>query len=144
MDTNNETLAARFFFKNCAVSIFTSGDLAISRTIQPRPGDVIFDRNFIPADSPSEFINAQCDFYRFLDATSTTNDSILKKLSAIGYMLCNKLPRGNWDYRAFICVNEEDGACRMVRLCFLKPLHIIVIQLSYKAQISKILFVWNP
>jgi len=108
--TEDKTLAARFFFRNCAVSIHVHGEMRISRTLKPGPDDVVLDRDFTPANSPSEFIGRKSDFYRFLDASSLTNASIIKKLTAIGYMLCNKLPRGGRRHRAFICVNEDKGA----------------------------------
>lgn len=111
MNTEDPTLAARFFFRNCAVSLHVPGEMRISRTLTPGPNDVVLDRDFTPAGSPTEFIGGQSDFYRFLDATSSTNASIIKKLTAIGYMLCNKLPRGGCRCRAFICVNEDKGAC---------------------------------
>lgn len=111
MNSEDPTLAARFFFRNCAVSLHLPGEMRISRTLIPGPNDVVLDREFTPAGSPSEFIGDQSDFYRFLDATSSTNGSLVKKLAAIGYMLCNKLPRGGRRCRAFICVNEDKGAC---------------------------------
>lgn len=111
MNTADPTLAARFFFRNCAVSLHLPGEMRISRTLTPEPNDVVLDRDFTLAGSPSEFIGDQSDFYRFLDATSSTNGSLVKKLAAIGYMLCNKLPRGGRRCRAFICVNEDKGAC---------------------------------
>ncbi len=111
MNTADPTLAARFFFRNCAVSLHLPGEMRISRTLTPGPNDVVLDRDFTPAGSPSEFIGGQSDFYRFLDASSSTNGSLIKKLTAIGYMLCNKLPRGGRRCRAFICVNEDKGAC---------------------------------
>lgn len=110
MNTADPTLAARFF-RNCAVSLHLPGEMRISRTLTPGPNDVVLDRDFTPAGSPSEFIGGQSDFYRFLDASSSTNGSLIKKLTAIGYMLCNKLPRGGRRCRAFICVNEDKGAC---------------------------------
>lgn len=111
MNTADPTLAARFFFRNCAVSLHLPGEMRISRTLTPGPNDVVLDRDSTPAGSPSEFIGGQSDFYRFLDASSSTNGSLIKKLTAIGYMLCNKLPRGGRRCRAFICVNEDKGAC---------------------------------
>lgn len=111
MNTEDPTLAARFFFRNCAVSLHVPGEMRISRTITPGPNDIVLDRDFTPADSPSEFIDVQSDFFRFLNATSSTKDSLFKKVAAIGYMLCNKLPRGGRRCRAFICVNEDKGAC---------------------------------
>ena len=111
MNTEDPTLAARFFFRNCAVSLHVHGEMRISRTLTPGPNDVVLDRDFTPAGSPTEFIGGQSDFYRFLEATSSTNGSLIKKLTAIGYMLCNKLPRGGRRCRAFICVNEDKGGC---------------------------------
>lgn len=111
MSTSDQTLAARFFFRNCAVSLHIPGEMRVSRTLTPGPDDVVLDRDFSLADSPSDFINSQSDFYRFLDVTSTTNASIIKKSTAIGYMLCNKLPRNGRRCRAFLCVNEESGSC---------------------------------
>ncbi|MDE6222585.1 MAG: hypothetical protein K2M49_02720 [Muribaculaceae bacterium] len=111
MNTADPTLAARFFFRNCAVSLHLPGEMRISRTLTPLPGDIVLDRDFIPAGSPSEFIGGQSDFYRFLDVTSTSNASLIKKLASIGYLLCNKLPKHNpTRLRSFICVNEDKGA----------------------------------
>ena len=84
MNSEDPTLAARFFFRNCAVSLHLPGEMRISRTLIPGPNDVVLDREFTPAGSPSEFIGDQSDFYRFLDATSSTNGSLVKKLAAIG------------------------------------------------------------
>lgn len=111
MNTIDKTLAARFFFRNCSVSIHLPGELKISRSLAMGPGDVFLNRDFNPAGSTSDFIGEQSDFYRFLDGTSTSNGSLIKKLTAIGYMLCNKLPRGGIRHRAFLCVNEESEAC---------------------------------
>ena len=106
-------LAARFFFRNCSVSLHLPGELRISRTLMPLPGDIVLDRDFIPAGSPSEFIGRQSDFYRFLDVTSTSNASLIKRLASIGYLLCNKLPKHNpTRLRSFICVNEDEKAIR--------------------------------
>lgn len=118
--TEDKTLAARFFFRNCAVSLHLPGEMRISRTLTPGPDDVVLDRDFTPAGTPTEFIGSQSDFYRFLDATSSTNASIVKKLSAIGYMLCNKLPRGGRRCWAFICVNEDEAACANGKSLFAK------------------------
>lgn len=120
--TEDKTLAARFFFRNCAVSLHLPGEMRISRTLTPGPEDVVLDRDFTPAGTPSEYIGSQSDFYRFLDATSSTNASIIKKLTAIGYMLCNKLPRGGRRCRAFICVNEEKGACANGKTLFARAI----------------------
>ncbi len=109
--TEDKTLAARFFFRNCAVLLHLPGEMRVSRTLTPGPEDVILYREFSPADFPSEFLGPQSDFYRFLDITSTTNASLIKKLTAIGYILCNKLPRNGRRCRAFLCVNEQIGAC---------------------------------
>ena len=78
MNTADPTLAARFFFRNCAVSLHLPGEMRISRTLTPGPNDVVLDRDFTPAGSPSEFIGGQSDFYRFLDASSSTNGSLIK------------------------------------------------------------------
>lgn len=110
MNTVDNTLAARFFFRNCSVSIHLPGEMRISRSLTSAPDDVILYRDFTPADFPSEFLGAQSDFYRFLDMTSTTFTSIIKKLHAIGYMLCNKLPRNGRRCHAFLCVNEQSGS----------------------------------
>lgn len=110
MSTSDQTLAARFFFKNCAVSLHIPGEMRISRTLTPGPDDVVIYRDFIAAGSPTDFIGPKSDFYRFLDVTSTTNASFIKKLTAIGYMLCNKFPRNGRRCRAFLCVNEQSGS----------------------------------
>ena len=111
MNTADPTLAARFFFRNCAVSLHLPGEMRISRSLTPAPDDIILDREFSPAGFPSEFIGPQSDFSLFLDITSTTNESLIKKRTAIGYILCNKLPRNGRRCRAFLCVNEQIGAC---------------------------------
>lgn len=122
MKKEYSTLAARFFFNNCAVSLHLPGELKISRTLKPEPGDVVLNRDFMPAGSPSEFIGEQSDFYRFLDYTSLTNAGLIKKLTAIGYMLCNKLPRGGRRHRAFLCVNLESEACANGKSLFAKAI----------------------
>lgn len=122
MKKEDSTLAARFFFNNCAVSLHLPGELKISRTLKPEPGDVVLDRDFIPAGWPSEFIGEQSDFYKFLDVTSLSNASLLKKLTAIGYMLCNKLPRGGRRCRAFLCVNEDREAYANGKTFFAKAI----------------------
>lgn len=111
MKSRATNIAARYFFKNCTVSITLQGEMRISRNLTSGPGDRVLDRNFTPACIPSEFIGENSDFYRFLDATSSSTASLLKKLAAIGYMLCNRLPRGGDRYKAFLCVNEHEGAC---------------------------------
>lgn len=111
MTTTDKKLAARFFFRNCAVSIHLPGGLKISRTLKPGPNDVVLDRDFSPAGDTAEFLGMQSDFYKYLDATSPSTAKFVKKLAAIGYMLCNKLPRGGRRCRAFLCINAEDGAC---------------------------------
>lgn len=122
MKKEDSTLAARFFFNNCAVSLHLPGELKISRALKPEPGDVVLDRDFIPAGWPSEFIGEQSDFYKFLDVSSLSNASLLKKLTAIGYMLCNKLPRGGRRTRAFLCVNEDRVACANGKSLFAKAI----------------------
>lgn len=122
MKKEDSTLAARFFFNNCAVSIHLPGELKISRTLKPEPGDVVLDRDFMPAGSPSEFLGDKSDFYRFLDGTSPSNGGLIKKLTAIGYMLCNKLPRGGSRHRAFLCVNEDSEACANGKTLFAKAI----------------------
>lgn len=110
MESITNTLAARFFFRNCVVSLYSPGEMRISRTLTPGPDDVVIYRDFIAADSPTDYMGSKSDFYRFLDATSTTNASFFKKLTAIGYMLCNKFPRNGRRSRAFLCVNEQRGS----------------------------------
>lgn len=122
MNTIDKTLAARFFFRNCSVSIHLPGELKISRSVAMGPGEVFLNRDFTPAGTPTEFIGSQSDFYRFLDATSSTNASIIKKLTAIGYMLCNKLPRGGRRCRAFFCVNEYAGSCANGKTLFTRAI----------------------
>lgn len=77
----------------------------------PGKEDVILPRDFHPAGETSEFLGMQSDFYKFLDGTSPSTAAFIKKLAAIGYLLCNKLPRGGRRCRAFCCINAEDGAC---------------------------------
>lgn len=122
MKKEDSTLAARFFFNNCAVSLHIPGELKISRTLKPEPGDVVLNRDFMPAVYPSEFLGDKSDFYRFLDGTSPSNGALIKKLTAIGYMLCNKLPRGGRRTRAFLCVNEESEACANGKSLFAKAI----------------------
>lgn len=111
MTTTNKNLAARFFFRNCSVSIHLPGEIKISRSIMPSKEDVILPRDFHPAGETSEFLGMQSDFYKFLDGTSPSTAEFIKKLAAIGYMLCNKLPRGGRRCRAFCCINAEERAC---------------------------------
>lgn len=111
MEQPDKTLAARFFFKNCAVSIHIPGELRISRSLKPSPDDVVLNRNFYPENNPSVFIGGHNDFYRFLDLSSPSNSDLLRKLSAIGYLLCNKLPRTGFRCRGFVCVNDEENTC---------------------------------
>ena len=120
--TEDKTLAARFFFRNCAVSIHVPGEMRISHTLKPGPDDVVLDRDFTPADSPSEFIGEQSDFYRVLDVSSSTTASIIKKATAIGYMLCNKLPRGGSRCHGFLCVNAEEGEFATGQTLFAKAI----------------------
>lgn len=134
MNTQAPTLAARFFFRNCAVSLHLPGEMRISRTLTPGPDDVILDRDFTPACSPIEFIGSQSDFYRFLNATSLSNFSILKKLSAIGYVLCNKIRRDPRYYHAFMCVNEDKLGCCNGKTLFSKAI----------AQYCNAVFLHNP
>lgn len=122
MNDKDTTLAARFFFKNCTVSIHLPGEIRISRTFRPDPGDVILDRFFMAASSPTEFISGKSDFYRFLDGTSSSNGGFIKKLAAIGYILCNKLPRGGCRHYAFMCVNEDKGACANGKTLFARAI----------------------
>ena len=125
MTSNDTTLAARFFFRNCAVSIHLPGELKISTDLTPEPGDVVFDRDFVPAESPAEFIGWKSDFYRFLDKTSSSNSSIIKKMGTIGYILSNKLPRHNpTRCRAFLCVNESEVACCNGKTLFHKAIEL--------------------
>lgn len=122
MIKEDSTLAARFFFNNCAVSLHLPGELKISRTLKPEPGDVVLNRDFMPAGSPSEFLGDKSDFYRFLDGTSPSNGGLIKKLTAIGYILCNKLPRGGRRCRAFLCVNEDREAYANGKTLFAKAI----------------------
>lgn len=122
MKKEDPTLAARFFFNNCAVSLHLPGEIKISRTLKPEPGDVVLDRDFMPAGSHSEFIGDKSDFYKFLDGTSPSNSGLIKKLTAIGYMLCNKLPRGGSRCRSFLCVNEDSEAYANGKTLFAKAI----------------------
>ncbi|MFG6385464.1 MAG: hypothetical protein K1V80_03160 [Muribaculaceae bacterium] len=108
---NNHSIAARFHFQNCSVTIKVDGEMIISRSASNAPGDVALDRNFTPEDDPTTFIGQHNEFYKFLSLTSTTNTSMILKCTAIGYMLCNSLPRGGMRSRSFVCCNEDEGAC---------------------------------
>lgn len=103
-------LAARFFFKNCAVSITIDGEMHISRSLIPEKNDIVLERDFTPAGSILEFIGSQSEFYEFLQQSSSSNASMIKKSAAIGYILCNKLLRDSQRRYGFICVNEEKGS----------------------------------
>lgn len=113
MDKKDQTVAARYFYRNCAVTVYLSGELEVSTDLQLEPGDRQLNREFTLMDDESAYINPRNEFCTFLNASSGTNASMIKKLSAIGYLLCNKLPRNvlkNRQY-GFICVNEKIGAC---------------------------------
>lgn len=105
----NETLAARFFFRNCSVSIYLSGGIAISFDLTPEPEDVVIDRDLMPMSADRILEDNQ--FADFLCEVSQTNDDLIKKINAIGCMLCNKLPRDSRRNKAFICVNAKEGDC---------------------------------
>lgn len=111
MTITDKKLVARFFFRNCSVSIHLPGEIKISRSIMPGKEDVILPRDFHPAGETSEFLGMQSDFYKFLAGTSPSTAEFIKKIAAIGYMLCNKLPRGGRRCRAFCCINAEERAC---------------------------------
>ena len=106
------SIAARFFFLNCSVTIMVDGEMKISRSVKPGTchSDVMLDRIFIPEDDPTTFIGQHNEFYKFLSLTSSTNSSMLLKCSAIGYMLCNRLARDGFRGRSFVCCNENEGA----------------------------------
>lgn len=108
---NKPELAARFFFKNGAVSITTDGEMIFSPDIEPTADDIQLNREFTPLTTWEDFAEGN-DFFTFLNESSESTASIIKKLSAIGYILCNKLDRSleKKRYRAFMCVNEEEGA----------------------------------
>lgn len=72
---------------------------------------MVLNRNFYPENDPSVFIGSHNDFYRFLDLSTPSNSDLLRKLSAIGYLLCNKLPRTGFRCRGFVCVNDEENSC---------------------------------
>lgn len=108
---DKKTIAARFHFRNCSVTIKVDGEMIISRSTTKSPGEVVLDRNFAPEDDPTTFIGQQNEFYKFLSLTSTTNSSMLLKCAAIGYILCNRLARGGMRSRSFVCCNEDEGAC---------------------------------
>lgn len=110
MKTENPTLAARFVFRNCTISLHLPGEMRISRNVNPGPYDIVLNRDFVPAGAPCEFRCDDSDFHRFLEGTSASPWSLTKKMMAIGYMLCNKLPRGGRRCRAFICANEDKGS----------------------------------
>lgn len=111
MVQQDKTLAARFFFKNCAVSIHLPGELRLSRTLTPSPDDVVLNRNFCPENDPSVFLGGNNDFFHFLVASSSSDSVFRQKRSAIGYLLCNKLPRTGFRCRGFVCVNDEENSC---------------------------------
>lgn len=108
---NNHSIAARFHFRNCSVTIKIDGEMVISRSATKSLGDVVLDRNFTPEDDPTTFIGQHNEFYKFLSLTSTADSSMILKCTAIGYMLCNRLPRGGMRSRSFVCCNEDEGAC---------------------------------
>lgn len=109
----NNTLAARYFFKNCSVSIHTDGEMRISRSLKPGQKDTILDRDFTPADYP-ELAYVKSEFYQFLAGASSSEESMVKKMDAIGYLLCNKLGRSpaTGRFYGFICANGvSDSVC---------------------------------
>lgn len=112
MKSTDNTLAARFVFCNCSVSIHTTGELIVSRDLRLKNGDCLLPRNFSPAGSIQEYMCLESDFYRFLKGTSPSEDSLRKKMLAIGYILCNKLTRKHPIRRGFFCVNAVEGANR--------------------------------
>ncbi len=129
MNTADPTLAARFFFRNCAVSLHLPGEMRISRSLKPSPDDIRLNRDFTPIESPSEFIGPQSDFYTFINESSESNASLIKKLCTIGYILCNKLDRNPAKHRSygFICVNEEKGAYCNGKSLFAKALGLFCV-----------------
>ncbi len=64
MTTNS--IAARFFFQNCSVTIKVNGDMKISRSIKPTPSDVVLNRNFVLNYDTRTFIGQHNEFYKFL------------------------------------------------------------------------------
>lgn len=99
--------AARYFFYNCCVSVLSDGSI---RTTDDKPAstaDKAFQHTFTPAASPSEFINIEAEFYRFLSFTSLDTAAIFSKLLAIGHALCN-ISRPNGTVDTFICADDSD------------------------------------
>lgn len=113
MNTEAHTLAARFIFNNCTVSIIDSGEVLVgTRPASPDTGEVLIDRDFKYEQDPSEYCSKKSDFFRFLQLTSSAWSPASLKIHAIGCMLCNKLPRRRG--RRFGCLffNGEPGATR--------------------------------
>lgn len=104
-----KSAAARYFFRNGCAELSTGG-LTFHPYANPScpnkgPGDIVIDRDYVDVD----FVES--DFYKFLWRTCSSRNSFAKKALAIGYMLCNKLPRDRrCRCKTFICVNENDGA----------------------------------
>lgn len=117
--TDHPSIAARFCFDNVTLTLFTDGRMTISHSYQPGPDDVRIPRNFTFVDSPVDYINPRNEFYRFLSLTSTSNQELLTKLSAIGYLLCNRMPRTFDRSKAILCVNEQSSYCATGKSLFL-------------------------
>lgn len=113
--------AALFFFKNGVVDVDAGGGLSFvpysfSTWHKPNAGDIIIDRDYVDVD----FTDG--DFYKFLRRSSPSKKSFVKKALAIGYMLCNMLPRGGRRCRAFLCANEGEGACANGKTLFARAI----------------------
>lgn len=102
--------AARFHYRNCTVTIKEDGELVITRGTPQSVGAERLGRDFTPEIDPATIISQENEFYQFLSLTSFTNRGMLLKCAAIGYMLCNNLPRGGKRSRSFVCCNENDRA----------------------------------
>lgn len=113
MNTETNTLAARFIFNNCTVSIIDTGEVLVgTRPASPDAGEVLIDRDFKYEQDPSECCSERSVFLRFLQLTSSAWYPAFLKILAIGCMLCNKLPRRRG--RRFGCLffNECPDATR--------------------------------
>lgn len=116
---NRTKLAARYHFGNCMIAFYTSGKTQIQNPVAPPTNKTILrDRFYIP------IVEKVCEFESFLRLTSDTLEDFDKKCLAIGYMLCNELPKGDLRNEAFLCVNKKQDTFITGKFLFAKAVSL--------------------
>lgn len=102
--TPNDVISV-FVYNNCTVFVLRSGDISISKDRIITNGCAILDRDFTEVNFLSAAKSVfRCEFMEFVRKVSGDVYSGLKKLSALGNLLCQN--RLGLPVRGFVCIDD--------------------------------------